>query len=253
MDVVSWVVPVAVAVAFALFRWLVPAKVDTSAITLSRDELQRRYRKWEVGSLVPLFGFAALFGYGWFLLLRTVASLLLPSRSVGVYVLVPEDAYWALPALFLGIVCSVFPMVWIYKKLLGERYAEYEAYGQLRVGFNAWAVFRVLAIAVPLAAAAFVVAGINYTTVFDERGVTTKTLWGSDDGFHAYSAITSIRKQNTFIAPNGNVVHRPHYVIVFTDGTQWTTRDGLRTPLPAYDTKLMQFVAEKSGRMIEGY
>lgn len=87
-------------------------------------------------------------------------------------------------------------------------------------------------------------------TVFDERGITTKRWWGSGGGFHAYSTVRAIRPVNYFTAPNGNQVYRPHYVIDFDDGAQWTTRDGLRTPDPAHDATMMQFVAGKSGRQI---
>jgi hypothetical protein len=235
----------------ALLRWLAPAKMPPGITTLSQSELARRYKSWEVASILPLFTFTAFLGYGWFLLIRFAASLLLPAAGDGVRVVTPEDAYWAVPAGFLGLVSSARPLTLLYGVLLKDRYAEYDAYTRFKLGFDSWALFRVFAFLVPLMAAAFLLAGINYSAQFDERGITTRRFWGAGGGLHSYEAVTSIHTRDHFIAPNGNRVLQPHYVIEFSDGTAWTTRDGMRTPDPANDLNLMEFVALKSGRTIE--
>jgi hypothetical protein len=237
--------------AFAIFRRLTPAKVDSTLAAIPREELRRRYQSWEIASILPIFAFAALFACGWFFLLRDGAKRLAPTAGEAPFVIAPEDAYWLLPAFFLGLVSSALPVALLYKWLLGDRYREYDAYNQLRTGVNTWAVFRVFAILICLAATGFVLAGVNYTTVFDERGITTQRMWGSAGGFHGYSAVTAIRREDYFTAPNGNRIYRPHYVIELEDGARWTSRDGLRTPEPFLDTKIMEFVARKSGRAIQ--
>ena len=49
-------------------------------------------------------------------------------------------------ALSFGIVSSAVPLHFLYRWLLGDRYAEYTHYGNLRVGFDSWKVFRWMAI-----------------------------------------------------------------------------------------------------------
>lgn len=67
---------------------------------------------------------------------------------------------------------------------------------------------------------------------------------------HPYAEVKSIEQRATFRAPNGNIVHRLHYVIVFHDGTSWSTREGLRDPVPDMDRQIVEFVSRRSGRSI---
>jgi hypothetical protein len=52
------------------------------------------------------------------------------------------------------------------------------------------------------------------------------------------------------IAPNGNIVEKPHYAIVFNDNYEWRTNDNLRTP-NINDDKIFTFLTERTGLKIE--
>lgn len=250
MNTALWT-PVVVAIVFALLRLLIPLKKHLPPTSLPAEELDRTYRKWDIASSVPVIVFGGLSAYLWFLVLHAIAGLILLRPLNSIYFIIPEDAYWAIPALFLGIISSGPPSVLLYKWLLGNSYSAYEAYSLMRVGFDAWAVVKGFAVLFVLLTVGFILGAINYTTIFDQEGITTKRLWGRGGGFHSYSSIESIRSERYITAPNGNRVFKPHHVIEFTDGARWTTLDGLRTPRPLEDIKIMQFVAQKSGRQFD--
>lgn len=60
----------------------------------------------------------------------------------------------------------------------------------------------------------------------------------------------SVQERSTFRAPNGNLIVRRHHAVLFDDGTEWTTRDALRSPAEG-DDAAMRYVAERAGKVIE--
>ena len=51
-------------------------------------------------------------------------------------------------------------------------------------------------------------------------------------------------------APIGSTIPRPHHVILFDDGTSWSSDEGLRDPMPVVDGQIAQLVSERSKRPI---
>ncbi len=62
--------------------------------------------------------------------------------------------------------------------------------------------------------------------------------------------VRAIEHRTMVRAPNGNTGNSPHFVILFDDGTSWSTRDGLRDPVPEVDQQIANFVSRRSGQAI---
>ena len=117
--------------------------------------------------------------------------------------------------------------------------------------FDAKRVFLWLAALMIAPSAAWFLAGVRSFTWFDEAGVEVGRPLAFRSTFYTYAHVKSIEHRSTFRAPNGNVIQRrPHYVIVFDDGSSWSTRDMFRDPVPDLDRQIAQLVARKSGRLI---
>jgi hypothetical protein len=253
MDVSAWtssLVPLGVGLSFALFRWLCPEGVTGGAECPLTDEERRIYRRWEFGALVPIFILAPTFGFAWYLALQGVADLFHKGAPGTRFLVRPAPAFWAIPSIFLGIISSAVPMECLYRSLLRDRYSRYERFCNERVGFDGKRVLAWLGACVAVGSVVGLVAGVTSFARFDEAGMEIGRPLGFRSKFHDYKSVKTIEHRTTFVAPNGTTVQRPHYVISFDDGTSWSTREGLRDPLPESDDRIAQLVAQKSGRPI---
>ena len=246
----SFSLPIAVGLSFALFRWLCPTSLTDGAGTPLTDEERRVYRRWEGGALIPFFILVPLLGLAWYFALKGAAGLFQHATPGMQFLARPTPIFWGLPALFLGIISSAVPMEWLYRSLLRDRYPRYERFCNERVGFNGKRVFAWLAAFVAVGSSVGFVAGVTSFARFDEAGVEIGRPLGFRSKFYTYKSVKSIEHRATFRAPNGNNVRRPHYVVAFDDGTSWSTREGLRDPVPESDDRIAQLVAQKSGRSI---
>jgi hypothetical protein len=242
---------IAVPILFALLRTLCPFTPPLRAREYSWEKLEKQYRKWEVFSIVPLFGFTAALATVWYTIIRFFVEMSITDTGKYHHLLLPDGAFWALPALFLGMVSSVLPTTLLYKLLLRDRYEEYILCGNLRVGFDAWRVFRGLALVISLGCAALIVLGLDWYVRFTEEEIVINRLLRFDELRYPYSRVQRIRAASHFKAPVGTVREVTYFAIDFEDGERWTTRDGPQDLSRHVGEKIIQFVAERSGKGIE--
>ncbi len=65
--------------------------------------------------------------------------------------------------------------------------------------------------------------------------------------------IKQLNFYKTLKAPNGNIVEKPNYQIVFENGFTWSTIDNFRSPKFKYDHELFSFLSKKSEIEIKEY
>jgi hypothetical protein len=236
---------------FALLRRLEPYRPPAdNDPTLSLEELDERYGAWLKLSLIPTVLFtAALTGlwYLFFRLLQVVAHVPIPPSR---YFLFPPAAFWLIPSFFLGLVCTVWPLQWLYRFLLGKRYAEFIHYTGMRDGFDGRKFFRWMALAIFLVAFGLLPFALDCYTRFTDESMFINPFWSFGEREYPYSEVAEVRAVAAFIAPNGNRVESPHFEIAFRDGYVWSTRQGLRDSDPEKDGVIVRFVSSKSGKPI---
>ena len=154
----------AVELSFELFRRIFPVRAASPSEPPLSVEERRRYRRWELGAIVPLFVICFPVGYLWYLALRGAAGLIRRETPDTRFLLSVHPAIWALPA-------------------------------------------------------------------------------------YEYTRVRGIEHRATFQAPNGNIIRRPHFVIVFDDGTSWSS-DGPHESTPETASRIAQLVSRRSGRAI---
>jgi hypothetical protein len=246
----SFLVPIAIGLLLALFRRLCPTRVADGADPTLTDEERRVYVRWEVGEIVPFFILAPLLGFAWYFALKGAAGQFQHVAPGTRFLVRPTSIYWAIPAIFLGIISPAVPIEWLYRCLLRERYRRFERDCNERMGFDGRRAFAWLAAFVAIGSSVGFVAGVTSFARFDEAGIEIGRPLSFRSKFYTYKSVTLIEHRATVRAPNGNIVQRPHFVIDFDDGTSWSCEQLLRDPEPELDARIAQLVAQKSGRRI---
>ncbi len=234
----------------AFFRWLFPEPTAASAKEPITDEERRVYRRWEVGSLLPIVVLAPLLGYMWYLGLTWAASFFHHEVQGTRFLIRPSQAYWLVPAIFLAIVSLPIPLDGLYRGLLRDRYRRFERYCVERTGFDARRFFVCLAVLVVAGSAVFFLAGVTSFSRFTDAGIEIQRPFSFRSVFHEYAHVRTIEHRATFRAPIGTTIPRPYHVILFDDGTSWSSDEGLRDPMPEVDGQIAQLVSQRSKRPI---
>ena len=220
-------------------------------------ELQTRYAKWEAGALLPLF--ISVFGIGYLINLGLfwISRHFVTATANDRFLLLPETAFFWLPALFLGIFGAVVPIDLLYRVLLRERYAEYTYYVNMKHGYDGWdAIKRMASFFIPLCAV-FTILGVDCYARFTDDRMITNRFFGLGETIHSYQQITRIKQVQSYKAPNGNIVASPYYVVYFSDGSYWSTFNQLYKVTEDKDSKeqkeaeLLIFIADKARKQIE--
>ncbi len=233
----------------ALARIFPAAEAPETHLTL--DELKARYRWWELGiSLAALAG-AVPAAFALWLALRGVAALHRALLPAGEIVWVTGSFYWAVPALLLALTLMLPIFTWVSRRLLRERYPEYCAYLRLKTGMDVDRVARLFGVGVSVACAAFIFLGLDWWVRVAPDGLTVNRYLGIGEERHAFRDIRRIRTAPALVAPNGNVVARREFVVVFADGSSWSTNNGLSDPSPDDKLTLALILADRSGAEVE--
>jgi hypothetical protein len=235
---------------FGLLRRLFPVRAPDPSEPLLTDEERRDFARWGAAALCPFLVFAPLLGLGWYLLLTWCSGGAHRETPETLILLRPICYFWMVPSLFLGILTAPIPVEALYRALLGERYRRFERYCEEKNGFDARKTYALLAALAAPAALAFYLAGVTSFTRFTKDGIEIGRPLSFRSEFRGYSHVLAIERRATFRAPNGRIVHRPHYVIAFDDGESWCTRECLRDPVPEVDDPMAQLVSSRSGRDI---
>jgi hypothetical protein len=215
-------------------------------------ELEKRFKPYLAVELLPFFAFAGLCGYGWFLLLLAEQARHLARLGPSLFLIAPSAYAWGILALFLGMVSSA-PLLRASSRLfLGARaHGDYVLYRNLRAGFDTWKVTWGLALLVAPAALALSYLGLDTYLRVTESEVAVNAFWSLGERRHPFSAVVAVKSASHFRAPSGGVVARQHYIVEFSDGTRWSTRDHLREVDPAEDAKLAAYFAARSGKEVQ--
>ena len=153
-------------------------------------------------------------------------------------------------ALFLAWITSAILLDGLYRALLRDRFRRYERYCVERIGFDPRRLMGCVAAIVFAGSAVFFVAAVTSSTRFTDDGIEIQRPLSFRSDFYGYTRVRAIEHRATTRTPTGIKVERPHHVILFNDGTSWSSRDGLRNPVPDVDGRIARLVSERSKRPI---
>lgn len=245
----TFLVPAAVVATLTLLGKLVPARRIAPTGPPPTDAERASAKRWELAAVVVWFALAAGFGFAWWGLFRLLAAFVLRPGGAA-FVLAAEDAALGIPAIFLAIVTAMMAVDRALRMLLGARYARIDAVWQEKATFDTRKVLGGLYAFVGLLVVAFLVFWLGGITRIGPDGIERGRAYGLRRELVPFSRVRAVQERSTFRAPNGNLIVRRHHAVLFDDGTEWTTRDALRSPGEG-DEAALRYVAQQAGKAIE--
>ena len=236
---------------FALLRKLFPARPAPSS-GLPLADLKAKYSKWVsmLGLLMFLTG--VLFSVGlWFAMsgLAKWSAYQLPPAIVTFAPITPR--YWAVPSLLLGLVCGGMAAMWIVRWRLGARYSEFLDYWYRSSGMDSVRanvlVFQVCA----ALCVGLISLGLRAHVQLTDDALVVNGIFSASEVRYPLADIRNIETSGLFVAPNGILVSRREYVVIFSDGRRWSTTFIPSDPDPEAKRNFMRMISDRSGRPIE--
>ena len=219
--------------------------------TRSLEDLKPIFTKWEVGLAFIYMGlWGPITGAIW-LPLQAASGLVARSLGPAEIRIIPGAVFWLIPALFLALAVASLPTTWIAKRLLGERFNDYEAYLQLKHNIDYRRANRLALIVIVWLVAVTIGLGLNWYVLVRTDAFVVNPLFGLREIVHPYNDIQGIQTAPELIAPNGNTVRRREFLIKFRDNSTWSTSD-LPAEMPLSEKRsMLETISERSGKSIE--
>src|SRR5215475_5394714 len=195
---------VEVPLGLSLLAKLFPFKTNASPKqSLSFDVLSSKYSKWDLAALIPFFAFSGLGGWLLFQGLIWIFHHSIPQNGENRYLMLPAEAFFMLPAIFISPFLGAIPTDLLYRLLLRKNYAEFALYGSMSSGLDSWKVFKFLSILVLVPSMTFTVLAMDCYARFTDDQIITNRYWGLGEIAHNYNQITMIRFVRFIEAPSG--------------------------------------------------
>jgi hypothetical protein len=117
--------------------------------------------------------------------------------------------------------------------------------------FDTWKILRWLAIVMLCVAALVGAAGLTARTAVTDRAMIIKGPLSLREREYAFDQIEAIASIAGAKGRSGEFISDPYHAVRFTDGSMWTSRDGLQNHRAAELPALIEFLAKRSGRPIK--
>ena len=228
-------------------RWFPVSPGEELTYTLAdQQQFQRQYRFVTLlyFIMVPLISYLA------YLVLSGLLSLY--DRLIPATYQAPVDpAYWAIPAVFLGIALSGIPIWFFNRWRLKDRFPRLLAffnqqyrYDQRKAGLAFTAAGLVLVLAL-------IVVGLNLYVRLTPNSVATGGFFGLLENRRSYAEITRLEERIRLDGDNPAQIRDHTFLIEFSDGSRWQTNSFGRRPVPPVYRELLDFAGLRSGKPVE--
>lgn len=228
MDQVTTLV-VASAVAFFLvlrtFHKLIPLNSPNFETHSTFKKLKEKYKRFDAIQLGIQFATAAGLFFAFKRAFSTIANLMQPSIDDVIILVKPFSGMILTLSLFCAILISTLLSLAIVKAQLKDDWSEYLAYLNLKYKFNYVRVSKYVIPIFALATVSLAVGVLDFYTVFGKDHIKTNGLLSLGTTTYSYEDVVEVKEVEKLIAPNGNVVVDPHYVIEFNNGENWNSRE----------------------------
>ena len=246
----SWSVAVIVPLVLAMLARAFPYKPVEVYGSANLKELGKKYQKWELFGLLLFFillpSITYLFGR-LFLILSTALS---SHQANSVFLILPNSYMWFVPAACFAFAIIIFPMNFIYRLILKERYDEYLHFTNLKHGFDGMRIYRPIAWLFGLLATALVFLMSDYSVEVTDKTIILDDFLTTEKKNYTFDQIKSINYvENTISKDQQTVSPNPHYYLKFNDGNYWNTMSGLTDEAKQHE--IMQYLSQKSNQKID--
>ena len=225
-------------------------KIRKDDYSKSTDDLRYEYRSKDFLILLLFFILVPTFTVGLTILFDWLSNWSVANDESIIYIIKPNMGTWIIMALMSSIGYAVVAIFKIVKVIFKDKESEYWTYYNRKYGFKATGLLKYLGIIMVLGSSTLVCLNLNSYVKFKDNKIEINQFKEFKQVDYKIESIAKIIHYQKTIAPNGNIVSKPHYAIVFNDNFKWRTNDNLRTP-HINDDKIFSFLIEKTGLEIE--
>lgn len=146
---------------------------------------------------------------------------------------------------FGGMLLSSIAMTIIPKRQLKGDWEEYQAYNNLKYKYNyvkvskyGLRVFFIITLIITIGV-------LDWYSAFGQKEIKVNGMLSIGAKTYKYTDIARVKEVERIKAPNGEIRHEPHFIIEFSDGENWNSREnGFVNEV--LDNEILELVVEKT-------
>jgi hypothetical protein len=219
---------------------LFPLRVSPEFAHLSREALRRRYRTWDWFGVAIFLVMIVPAVYGVHDALVRYARSQVPAAEGAVHVVVPDAAFWYVPASFIAVILTCVLVAVIYRVVLRARAREYRFASNVTAGFDATRMFVVAGVVFGVAAVGLAYFAAHSSLQLTRDAIVMRRLWSLHAERYPYASVRALREVPS---DDGRTVH---FVIELDGARPWTTAVEIVFP----DEAAKVFLSQQSGKTI---
>ncbi len=236
---------------YKLFGKLLPISNAKYKTDKPIEELRTKYLKFDFKQIGLLVILSFVFIYGLFVLFSGLINFKFSFFSESTIVVKPYPEMIFLVSAFSGLLLSSLVSLSTSRYLLKDDWAEYLAYNNLKYRFNYIAASKYVFKGFGLVTGLLVIMFFDWHSAFGPKEIQLNGLLSLGTKTYLYEDITELKDVEKLIAPNGDIVNDPHYLIKFKDGKKWNSRNNGFADYMA-DSKIMDLALSKTNlKLIE--
>jgi hypothetical protein len=210
---------------YKLFGRLLPLDKAEYKTEKTVEELRKKYLRFDLKQL----GVFVLLTVGLIFILFKLFSALVDLRlsllSDVKIIVKPYPEMLFIISLFSGMLLGSLTMFAISKRQLKTDWDEYLAYSNLKYKFNYVKVSKYTVRIFAFITGLLIIAFLDWYSAFGQQEIKINGLISIGAKTYKYSDIAKVKDIERLKAPNGNIVNDPHFIIEFTDGEKWNSRE----------------------------
>jgi len=237
-----------------LILWsLLSFKIDKNIVYKPSKELLTKLKKFDIILFFSFFLIIMIFTIIISYSLNWVSESLIKLDENVISFIKPTKVDWICMSAIFSLSISVSLIYSFTKYFLKDNFDIYWLYYNekyKRFNINASLLLKYLSIIILIVSTINICLELDTYVIFKNKTIEINSYTELKSREYPLDSLVKIVHYQKTIAPNGNIIEKPHYAIIFADGFQWKSIDNLRTP-SNYDDELFNNLAQRANLKIE--
>lgn len=237
-----------------VYKYLIRvAPVPDREFTRPMEDMRRDYTSWQIIGTIAVILLIIPGVVLWLFIFIQLAKWRVSSLSSAQYEYTTSWFSLLLPAMFLGVLTSLFVMLWLYRRMLGDRYEEYMHFCDLSLKYDQRKYLPLMTWCTVIMSLVLLLPLLNTYILFTDAAVHFNRLVRLTEQRYGYDQVTEIAHVLKSRAPSGKVHDKPYFLVTFEDGVCWSPKNTLAFVTNQYREDTIQFLLTKTGLQLVEY
>lgn len=233
-----------------LVKKLLPSLTEYEELSEDQMSKLKGYAKYDFITFFILIVIGAPIGYGSWILFCKLGEFNAANFSSTLLSISADGSIWILPSGLIALTIAGISSTAILKKTLGNKFHEYVAYRNNKMGINEQKLEKPLVGLLVLLCVVFSVLALNWYTLFYSDKMIVNSFFSLKEKTFEYEMVEGIYTAPYFVATAGNEVQEREFVVFFKGGSQWTTQGKPQALSLEEKWNIARFIADNSRKKI---